>query len=245
MQLRPPLLQHYIETVISFIYPAQCRVCDNVLGFESIPYVCDTCCNNIDIIVPPWCNICGIPNTEDVCDNCATKPPQYGKLRTIALYRGTLQQLIHLYKFEKRTTLVKYLAHLITTNLPNDISFTDYDFIVPIPIHKKRLKERGFNQTTLLANHISKITDNQVETNSLIRKKNTSPQSSLDREARNTNIIGAFQLLNSDIFYNKQILLLDDVYTTGATVQEAVKVLWNADPKEIDILTLARALDIE
>ena len=176
---------------------------------------------------------------------CATKPPQYGKLRTIAYYHETLQQVIHLYKFEKRTTLAQPLVQLITANLPHDFTFADYDFILPVPIHKKRQRERGFNQATLLAKQIAKETKNQVITDTLIRKKNTSPQSSLDREARQTNIIGAFELQKEKVIHNKKILVLDDVFTTGATVREAVKVLWDADPKEIDVLTLARALNPE
>lgn len=243
MQLRPSIFHQTIETIVSFIYPAQCRVCEKVIGIESISYVCDSCCENIDYIVPPWCEICGIPNTENVCIDCATNPPQYGKLRTIGNYRGALQQLIHLYKFEKRTNLVKYLVQLIITNFPNDLTLDEYDYILPIPIHKRRLRERGFNQTVLLADHISKQSNNPILTNALIREKNTSPQSSLDREARQTNIIGAFALRRSEIIRNKKILVLDDVYTTGATVREVVKVLWTADPMDIDVLTLARALN--
>lgn len=245
MHLRPSIFPQTLETLVSFIYPAQCRVCENVIGIESVPYVCDTCWINVDFIVPPWCEICGMPNTEGICVNCATKPPQYGKLRTIGIYHGTLQHLIHLYKFEKRTNLVKHLVQLILANLPNDLSFDEYDYILPIPIHKKRLRERGFNQATLLADYICKKSDNQMLTDALIREKNTSPQSSLDREARQTNIIGAFTLRNSEAIRDKKILVLDDVYTTGATVREVVKVLWNADPIEIDVLTLARAINAE
>ncbi len=243
MQLRPSIFHQTIETAVSFIYPAQCRVCEKIIGIESVPYVCDTCWTNIDIISPPWCEICGIPNAEGICADCATKPPQYGKLRTIGIYHGTLQHLIHLYKFEKRTNLVKHLGQLIIANLPNDFSFDEYDYILPIPIHKKRLRERGFNQTMLLANHISKMSNNPILMDALIREKNTSPQSSLDREARQTNIIGAFALRRSEVVRDKKLLVLDDVYTTGATVREAVKELWNADPMEIDVLTLARALN--
>ncbi|MCY4402092.1 MAG: ComF family protein [Candidatus Poribacteria bacterium] len=243
MQLRPSIIHQTIESAVSFIYPAQCRVCRNVIGLESIPYVCDTCWENLEVIVPPWCEICGISNTDGVCADCATNPPKYGKLRTIGIYDGTLQQLIHLYKFEKRTSLVKHLVQLIFKHLPEDLPIDEYDYILPIPIHKKRLRERGFNQTTLLAEHISKKSNNPILRDALIREKNTSPQSGLDREARQTNIIGAFSLRKSEAICNRKILVLDDVFTTGATVREAVKVLWNADPIEVDVLTLARAVN--
>ncbi len=245
MQLRPYLLQQTFETAISFLYPAQCRVCETQLGIESVPYMCAGCWQDIHIVNPPWCEICGIPNTKGTCDACATNPPKYGKLRTIASYDETLQKAIHLFKFEKRTILAEPLTQLIVENLPHDLILTDYDFILPVPIHIKRLRERGFNQATLLANQIAKKTDNQVITDALIRVKNTSPQSSLDRDARQTNIIGAFQLEKDEVIRNKKILVLDDVFTTGATVCEAVKILWDADPIEVDVLTLARAITPE
>ena len=243
MQLRPNILQQTVETAITFLYPAQCRVCEKQLGLESVPYMCDACWNDIPLIEPPWCEMCGIPNTEDVCDACAATPPPYGKLRTIAYYEAALQQAIHLFKFEKRTALTKPLTQLTMEHIPNDCNIAEYDFILPIPIHKKRLRERGFNQATLLANGIAKTAGVQVVTDALVRHRNTSPQSSLDREARQTNIVGAFELQKKEIVRNKRILVLDDVFTTGATVREAVKVLWNADPVEIDVLTLARTLN--
>lgn len=243
MQVRPNILQQTLETALTFLYPAQCRVCEKQLGLESVPYMCGECWDDIPLIEPPWCEMCGIPNTEGKCDACATTPPPFGKLRTIAYYESALQQAIHLFKFEKRTSLAKPLTQLTMEHIPDDCDITAYDFILPIPIHKKRLRERGFNQATLLANGIAKTTGIQVLTDALGRHRNTSPQSSLDREARQTNIIGAFELQQNEVVRNKRILVLDDVYTTGATVREAVKVLWDADPIEVDVLTLARALN--
>ena len=243
MQVRPNILQQTLETAITFLYPAQCQVCEKQIGLESVPYMCETCWHDMPLIEPPCCEMCGIPNTEDVCDECVSKPPPYGKLRTIAFYEAALQQAMHLFKFEKRTALAKPLTQLTIEHFPDDCNIAEYDFILPIPIHKKRLRERGFNQATLLANGIAKTTGVQVVTDVLVRHRNTSPQSSLDRAARQTNIVGAFELQKKKVAQNKRILVLDDVYTTGATVREAVKVLWNADPVEIDVLTLARALD--
>ena len=136
MQVRPNILQQTLETAITFLYPAQCRVCEKQLGLESVPYMCDECWNDIPLIEPPWCEMCGIPNIEDTCDACAITPPPYGKLRTIAYYESALQQAIHLFKFEKRTTLAKPLTQLTMEHIPDDCNITEYDFILPIPIHK-------------------------------------------------------------------------------------------------------------
>ena len=241
MQLGPQFLRHSLETALTFLYPSQCRFCNKHIGFDSIPYFCNVCWDGIVYIESPWCDFCGLPCVEEKCDECATAPPPYGKLRTIAYYETVLQRAIHLYKFEKRKSLVSPLSQLVITRFPEDMIIGDYDYILPIPIHKRRLRERTFNQSTLIATEIAKSCGVKVETNALIRQRNTSPQSSLARVARETNIIGAFRLQNQDDVRGKRILVFDDVYTTGATVREAVKTLWNADPIEVDVLTLARA----
>lgn len=239
----PHLLRDVYETAIVFLYPAKCRACEVSLGVTSIPYICADCWNDIQFLEPPWCDICGTPGIDGLCDPCATSPPRYGKLRSIALYQTTLQQAVHLFKFEKKKTFVKHLIQLINSHIPSDCSITEYDFILPVPIHKKRLRERGFNQATLLANGIAKAVGVPVLTDSLIRHRHTVAQSSLDREERQQNIIGAFQIQNPRTLNGKRILVVDDVFTTGATIREVVNELWTADPAEVDVLTLARTLN--
>lgn len=237
------MIQQFIETAITFLFPAQCKVCDKNIGLESIPYLCKDCWGCLEIVTPPWCEICGINNIDAVCDVCATTPPRYGKLRTIAFYDDILQKIIHLYKFQKRKSLAKHLSYIMIKHQPQDFDFKEYDYILPIPIHKNRLRERGFNQSTLIAQGISNEIGINICSDALVRSKNTSPQSSLTRDARQTNVVGAFGIKNRSLIRDKRILILDDVYTTGATVKEAVNMLWNEDPIEIDVLTLARAVN--
>ena len=241
------LLQQVIETALTFLYPAQCRACDTPLGLETVPYLCNACWAQMQFIEPPWCEMCGTPlrsassfDGSEVCDACAKAPPRYGKLRTIAFYEAALREAIHLFKFQKRTGLAKPLIQLMLTHLPDDCRIEDYDFILPIPIHKKRLRERGFNQSRLLAEGIAKAKGVPMATNIFVRHKNTKAQSSLAGRERQENITDAFELRKPDAIFGKHLLLIDDVFTTGATIREAVKELWNADPGEIDVLTLAR-----
>ena len=207
-----------------------------------MPYICGNCWHDIQFLEPPWCDICGVPDVNGRCDECAISPPRYGKLRSIAFYQTTLQQAIHLFKFEKKNVFAKHLIQLINAHVPTDCSITEYDFILPVPIHRKRLRERGFNQATLLAKGIAQVGGVPLLTNVLVRHRHTVAQSSLDSEARQQNIIGAFEIRNPDVIRNKRILIIDDVFTTGATIREAVNELWKADPAEIDVLTLARSL---
>ena len=236
----PHLFREIFETSVVFLYPANCRVCKTPLEVTSLPYICATCWQDIQCLEPPWCDICGTPNVRGLCDECAVSPPPYGKLRSIALYQTTIQQAIHLFKFEKKTGLAQHLIHLINARIPVDCAITEYDFILPVPIHKKRLRERGFNQSTLLAKGIAQAAGVPMLTDVLVRHRYTDAQSGLDIEARQQNIIDAFKIRKSDVIRDKHILIIDDVITTGATVREMVNELWKADPAEIDVLTLAR-----
>lgn len=237
------MIQQFFETAITFLFPAQCKVCEKDIGLNSIPYLCVGCWDSLEIVTPPWCEICGIQNVEGVCNLCATTPPRFGKLRTVAFYDAILQKIIHLYKFEKRRSLAKHLSYMMIKHQPKDCNFKEYDYILPIPLHKTRLRERGFNQSALIAQGISNELGIEICTNALVRSKNTTPQSSLTRDARQSNIVGAFDIKNRNHIKGKRILILDDVFTTGATVNEAVNMLWNEDPVEIDVLTLARTVN--
>lgn len=237
------VLRNMFETAIVFLYPAKCRVCEEFLGVISMPYICANCWREMQFLEPPWCDICGTPGVDGLCDACAVSPPRYGKLRSIAFYHTTLQQAIHLFKFEKKRIFAQHLIQLINAHIPSDCSIEAYDFVLPIPIHKKRLRERGFNQATLLADGIAKVAGVRVLTDTLVRKRHTVAQSSLDSAARQQNIVGAFEVRNGDIISGKRLLVIDDVFTTGATIREAVSELWTADPAEIDVLTLAKTLD--
>ena len=238
----PHLLQETLKTAIAFLYPAKCRVCEAFLEITSVPYICTDCWHDIQLVEPPWCDICGTPDISGLCDECATNPPRYGKLRSIAFYQTTLQHAIHLFKFQKKKVFAKHLIRMINAHLPTDCCIADYDFMLPVPIHKKRLRERGFNQATLLAKGIAQAEGVPILTDALIRHRDTVAQSRLDRDARQQNIIGAFEIPNPKVIRDKRILIVDDVFTTGATIREAVNELWNADPAEIDVLTLARTL---
>ena len=145
----PHLLREIFETVIVFLYPARCRVCEAFLEVASIPFICPNCWHNIQFLEPPWCDICGTPNVNRCCDECAISPPRYGKLRSIALYQTTLQQAIHLFKFEKKKVFARHLDPTDErTHSLRIVLLQNTTFILPVPIHKKRLRERGFNQAT-------------------------------------------------------------------------------------------------
>ena len=118
----PHLLQETLKTAIVFLYPAKCRVCEAFLEVTSIPYICPDCWQDIQFVEPPWCDICGTPDVNGLCDECATNPPRYGKLRSIAFYQTTLQHAIHLFKFQKKKVFAKHLISSDKRTFPDRLS---------------------------------------------------------------------------------------------------------------------------
>ena len=115
-----------------------------------------------------------------------------------------------------------------------------YDKIIPVPVSKKRNKERGYNQSLLIAGEIANKTNLELVNNCLIKTKNIIEQSKLNKEDRQQNIQGVYSLQNKSLITNKKILLIDDIYTTGSTVNECSKILQQANPKKIGVLVLAK-----
>jgi ComF family protein len=161
----------------------------------------------------------------------------------VGLYEGTLRQGIHILKFEKKISIHKPLGDLLVNYLKteqNDL-IRQIDFIIPVPLHRKRLRERGFNQAYLLALYIGRHFNIPLNLE-LKRVRFTTPQMNLRKEERLRNIRGAFEIKNHSSIAGKCLLLVDDIFTTGATVDECSKVLIKAGAKRVFVLTLARGM---
>jgi ComF family protein len=220
------------------------------MGVGRVHYICDACWQGIEFLSRPWCRICGVPfnfrgqpapDRNDVCGNCEGQPSLYGKLRSIAFYEPTLREAIHLFKYDKKHILIKSLIQLIQEHLPTDLPAADYDFLLPIPLHTRRYRERGFNQSESIAQGIAQVWNVPVRTDILFRIRDTAPQSSMNsREERVDNIAGAFEVRSPASIRDRQILLVDDIFTTGTTINEALSVLQAENPAVVDVLTLAR-----
>ena len=211
------------------------------MGIGQVHYLCDACWEQIEFLKPPWCQICGLPRWSAACAGCREQPPLFRKLRAIAFYEPTLREAIHLMKYEKKQVISKHLVQLLQAHLPADLASTDYDFLLPIPLHANRFRQRGFNQAENIAQGVAKIWGVPVRTDILVRIRDTVPLSSLySREERRESIAGAFEVQSLDSIQNRKILLIDDIFTTGTTVNEALKVLQVTNPDCVDVLTLTR-----
>ncbi len=244
------MVTKWIEPLITFIYPAACRSCRILIGIGQVPYICDECWAKVEWIEPPWCQRCGIPvhaqddltaNSPVICSECLANPPSFGKLRAAAFYEPTLREAIHLLKYESKRVLAKHLIQLMQHHLPSDSSGEDYDLLLPIPLHKKRYRKRRFNQSDLIAAGVSNRWNVPVRKDVLVRVKNTVALSRLTSQAERVETInGAFDVRFPESVQDKRILLIDDIFTTGTTIDEAIRVLQPANPATIDVLVLCR-----
>jgi competence protein ComFC len=162
--------------------------------------------------------------------------------RALAAFEGSLQRAIHRWKYEGKTHLTPFFAEWMAEGLNRHWELRSVDFLVPVPLHPQRLRERGFNQALLLAEALSRRTGIPVLKTILEKRKPTLPQVNLGGVERERGLKGAFHVGEKEELRGKSVLLIDDVYTTGATVNECSKGLMKGGAERVDVLTLAHAI---
>lgn len=241
-------INRFFNDVINFIFFANCRTCNEPLSSLKEKYICKECFSKITFVKPPYCDKCGKILVESfseiekpLCRECQSVKRYFYKARVVGLYEDILRESIHLLKFEKKRCMHKPLGELVINYLKEQQRdlIGQIDFIIPVPLHRKRLKLRGFNQAQLLSLYIGKHFNLPLNFE-LKRIRYTIPQMNLRREERLRNIKGAFKIKNHHVIVGKTLLLVDDIFTTGATVNECSKVLIEAGAKQVFVLTLAR-----
>ncbi|MDI6736754.1 MAG: ComF family protein [bacterium] len=233
---------------MNFIFASDCRVCKNLLSSLEEKYICKDCFSKIEFITSPYCDKCGKILVESfkeiekpICKDCYSLKRYFYEARAVSIYEGALREGIHILKFEKKVGIHKPLGDLLVRYLKEQQEdlISRIDFLIPVPLHRKRFNSRGFNQAQLLCDYIEKHLNLPVILD-LQRIRWTTPQMNLGRSERLQNIKGAFEVKNKDTISGKQILLVDDIFTTGATVNECSRVLIKAGAKQVSVLTLAR-----
>ncbi len=224
------------------------------------PYLCPDCIKDYIPLSSPWCTQCGMMFQETIaddhlCGNCIKTPGKYRILRSAGIYDGSMLSSIRAYKFRKKLQLARPLGLILFMLFRHLYLKYEYlhkdndmpDLILPVPLHKKRFRNRKFHQVWLMIHDWKKLADNlnhkltpDIRNDILLKEKMTIPQTGLDRKARKTNIKGAFLVKKPETVTGKKVLLVDDVYTTGATAEECAKELLKAGAEHVDILTLAR-----
>lgn len=229
----------------NLIFPEKniCFVCGDY-GSDILENLCSICREQLVFIIR-GCSVCGrgledIIESEKIirCAQCIKHPHYFKKSISVLSYEGTIKNLIHRFKYSDHSHMYKMFGRLMVKTIKeNDFEYVD--LIVPVPLHVNRLKKRGYNQAELLASFIGAEFDLKVDTKALIRQTETSAQNKLDKSERAKNIEGVFNILDNFDFSQKKILLIDDIYTTGSTVDECSKVMIEHGAEEIFVATLA------
>lgn len=230
--------------LLDLLYPPHCEVCDTP-GPDAL---CPACRAQIQRHQPPECSTCGalLPPTagRGLCEECAGSRRYYKAARSVAIHTGALRSAIIQFKFNNRRRLQAPLAQLLADRItaepdpPQGLPLRSVDWIVPVPLHPRRKQWRGFDQAYLLALELSRLT-NLPLVQALARTRPTTPQLQLARGERETNVRDAFAPLGVGL-EGKRVLLVDDVFTTGATANQAARAARAGGAAEVYVLTISR-----
>lgn len=228
-----------MKLILDLLYPARSKC--NICGRTGAGAACSICLASLDYLQGATCLHCGKQLSEQygdsICPDCKVGDFYFERAYSCFEYSGMGKELIYKFKYEGKTQLSGVIAGLMEERLRNERLSTD--IIVPVPIHENKLKLRGFNQSYLVARELGKRLGKPV-IDCLERIKETKEQYNLDRVERHLNIVNAFSIkLMYNIDKYKSILLVDDIYTTGSTVNECSKVLKRLGAKTIYVITAA------
>jgi ComF family protein len=230
-------VQRLFDRLLDLVFPPRCASCQ-----QTGTWLCDACREQITPIRPPICSRCGRPLTRPVSDvvslclACRHAPPTLDGIRSVAFFEGPLRLAIHRFKYRNGQPLAEPLGQLLADYLNQN--HLPADVIVPVPLHPNRLHERGYNQSALLARHLGRVTGLLVVEGCLRRVKATAPQIDLTAAQRRENVAGAFDCID-DRLAGRHVLLIDDVYTTGATLEACAAAVRAHGARSVWALTLA------
>ena len=226
---------------LDLFFPAVCPLCSARLGPGRRDPVCRTCWASFVRLAPPFCSACGVPVPSEAlarCDACRDAAPPFDYARAAASYGGTVRDAVHALKFGGRRSLARPLGDLIIERCAGALAAPDA--FVPVPLARARERERGFNQAGLLAERLGERLGVRVRPRWLVRLRATAAQSELSAAERRDNVADAFAA--APAVAGRDVVVIDDVITTGATVGECARALHAAGARRVGVLAVARVL---
>lgn len=240
-----------LQVVMDLIFPRHCQICSRVMPYSDRTYLCEGCFQNIRFLPENSCIRCSKPlvsaseGMEDrglVCPSCFGKKYNYDNCYAVCFYEGPVKELIHRFKFHRDEFLTGTLQNLFAEGLRSKIDGAQYDKVIPVPLHPRKLKERGFNQSELLARAMGKLRLGKICKNAMVRVQYSSGQTLQDRKSRIEKIRDNFRVNRPVKVRDQSVLLVDDVLTTGATIEECSRILKEAGARKVTVLVLARSI---
>lgn len=236
-----------LNVALGLVYPEACQVCGEERATPAAGFVGPRCRSQVKFIQSPFCTRCGLPfegemTTAFECANCRGEHLHFCSARSAAAARGPVLEAIHRYKYQRALWFEPFLAGLLIRRAESELRREKWDWIVPVPLHPVKLREREFNQAERLALRLGEAAGIPVHAHLLKRTLPTRTQTLLTREERTANVRNAFELRTGRRLRGRRIVLLDDVFTTGATTNACAKVLRKAGAGEVCVWTVARGL---
>ena len=239
-----------VDSLAAVLVPSNCRICDQALVCLTRIPVCDPCLNSLNRAEVLSCSICGEaldflpPEAPTLCSVCHRLPPRFDFAVSFAGYHGALRRVVHLLKYERLRPAAQVLGARLAMAIEGHSFEGDQPvLLVPVPLHRTKRRQRGFNQSELIAHCALKhLPDSRFELHSgnLRRKRATVSQTGLTRHQRRENVRGAFVVSCPERLNGRSALIVDDVYTTGTTLNECARVIRAAGAKQVVVATVAR-----
>jgi competence protein ComFC len=239
-------IKQSMHRVLDLIYPRFCVLCKSKINSRSEYNICAVCAAGIKPIKVPFCLKCGSALDQlsqlrqNGCSKCNNKKYYFDQVLSACKYTGLIKHCIHLFKYQRKRKTANLLGDILIRFLQDNFSKENIDLITAVPLHKHKLQERGFNQSQIIADKLSAHLKIKNSFNNLCRIKKTVSQVSLSAQQRKLNTKGAFSCKYPAEFQNKRILIIDDIFTTGSTLNECARVLKQSGAKTVTCLTIAR-----
>jgi ComF family protein len=235
------------DTALGFVYPNICQICGSERATSAEGFVCSRCWQQVRFIRPPFCQRCGLPFPGELtapfeCANCRDLELHFNSARSAVSARGVVLEVIHRYKYQRALWFEPFLADLVIREAVPELRGQRWDWIVPVPLHPAKKRQREFNQAERLASLLSAAAKIPMNSGLLKRIAPTQTQTKLTRQQRAENMRNAFALQKAGKLDGERIVLFDDVFTTGATTDACAKVLLKAGAQEVCVWTVARGL---
>ncbi|MCI0351659.1 MAG: ComF family protein [Acidobacteriales bacterium] len=238
-----------LNSLSAVILPATCKLCQTQVEDLRLGVVCQSCWDSLKVIEAPWCGVCGyafpskaIDPNQALCGACRRGLYRFDVARAYGPFQDSLREIIHHLKYGRHPSLARPLAVRLTSVYEAHRHSLQADWLIPVPLHPARERERGFNQAVEISRHFSRLAGVPLAWRWLLRTRPTQVQAGLTRRERRSNVNGAFDVSKGAEIQGKTLLVIDDVFTTGATLNECARILKQRGAAKVAVLSVARVI---